>query len=199
MIWSSLKGRRIATTAIIFSYNTWLIMVKVMARNEHKGGTALTTTLMILGILAAIAGIAASILPVIPGPPFSFLALILVSCARNWEPFSTAFIIIMACTVAVLSLLDYILPAGAARWYGASKAGLWGSIAGLIIGFFFFPPWGIILGTITGAFAGELIAGKRGKLALRAAWGTLIGNLLVTGLKVLYSGVVLFFVIKEVV
>jgi len=169
--------------------------------NGNKGaqqGTALTTVLIILGILAAAAGIAGSILPVIPGPPFSFLALVLVSWARDWEPFSAAFLIIMACAMVMVSALDYILPAGAARWYGASKEGLWGSIAGLILGIFFFPPWGMILGTIIGAFAGELIAGKRGKSALRAAWGALIGNLLVTGLKLLYSGAILFFVIKEV-
>jgi uncharacterized protein len=161
-------------------------------------GTALTTVLIILGILAAITGIAGSLLPVIPGPPFSFLALILVSWARDWEPFSAAFLVIMACAMVVVSALDYLLPAGTARWYGASKAGLWGSISGLIIGIFFFPPWGMILGTIIGAFAGELIAGKRGKPALRAAWGALIGNLLVTGLKLLYSGVILLFIIKDV-
>jgi uncharacterized protein YqgC (DUF456 family) len=158
----------------------------------------LTTALTILGLIAAIAGLAGSILPVIPGPPLSFLALILVSWARDWEPFGAAFLLIMAFAMVVVSLLDYILPVNAAKRYGASKAGLWGSIAGLIMGLFFFPPWGMILGTIIGAFAGELIAGKNGKLALRAAWGALIGNLLVTGLKLFYSGVILFFVIKEV-
>jgi uncharacterized protein YqgC (DUF456 family) len=173
-------------------------MVKVRAGNDHRRGTALTTTLIILGILAAIVGIAGSILPVMPGPPFSFLALILVSCAKDWAPFGAPFLIIMALAMVAVSAVDYILPAGAAQWYGASKAGLWGSIAGLLMGLFFFPPWGMILGAIIGAFAGELISGKRGKEALRAAWGALIGNLLATGLKLLYSVAVLFFVIKEV-
>jgi uncharacterized protein YqgC (DUF456 family) len=168
--------------------------------NGNKGSqkrTALTTALTILGLIVGIAGLAGSILPMIPGPPLSFLALILVSCAKNWEPFSTAFLITMACVMVGVSVLDYILPAGAARWYGASKAGFWGSIAGLIMGLFFFSPWGMIPGTIIGAFAGELIAGKKGKSALRAALGTLIGNLLVTALKLLYSGFILFFVVKE--
>ena len=157
------------------------------------------TALIILGLLAAIGGIAGSILPLIPGPPLSFLALILVSCARNWEPFSTVFLVIMACAMVVLSVLEYILPAGAARRYGASKTGFWGSIGGLIVGLFFIPPWGMILGAIVGALAGELIAGKRGKEALRAGWGVLIGNLLVIGLKLAYSGITLFFYIKAMV
>jgi uncharacterized protein YqgC (DUF456 family) len=174
-------------------------MLQVMERKKHNRRITLTTTLIILGLIAAIAGLAGSILPVVPGPPLSFLALILVSWARDWEPFGTAFLVIMGCALAVVSALDYILPAGTAQWYGASKAGLWGSIAGLLAGLFFFPPWGMILGAIIGAFAGELVAGKRGKQALRAAWGALIGNLLAAGLKLVYSGVILLFVIKAVI
>jgi uncharacterized protein YqgC (DUF456 family) len=173
-------------------------MVQVMGTKKYKRGTTLTATLIILGLIAAIAGLAGSILPVVPGPPLSFLALILVSWAKDWETFGAAFLAITACAMVVVSILDYILPAGTAHRYGASKAGLWGSIAGLLMGLFFFPPWGMILGAIIGAFAGELISGKRGKEALRAAWGALIGNLLATGLKLLYSGVILFLVIKEV-
>ena len=156
----------------------------------------MNTVFIIFGLTAALAGLAGSILPVIPGPPLSFLALIFISFARDWEPFSAAFLVIMACAMVVVSLLDYILPAGAAKWYGASRAGFWGSIIGLILGLFFFPPWGMILGAIVGALAGELIAGKRGREAFRAGWGVLIGNLLVVGFKLAYSGVILFLVIK---
>lgn len=184
-----------------FAYNTALIMVKIIpffdASKKHHGGTAVTIVLIILGILAAIAGIAASVLPVIPGPPISFLALILVSWARNWEPFGIVFLVIMAAAMVMVSLLDYVLPIGAAKWYGASKGGFWGSIGGLLVGLFLFPPWGVILGPIIGAFAGEIVTGKRGKEALRAGWGALIGNVLVTGLKISYAGVILFLVIKE--
>jgi uncharacterized protein YqgC (DUF456 family) len=159
----------------------------------------LTTALTILGLIAAIAGLAGSLLPVIPGPPLSFLALILVSWARDWEPFGAAFLLIMAFAMVAMGLLDYILPIGTAKRYGASKTGLWCSIGGLIAGFFLLPPWGMIPGTILGAFVGELIAGKRGKEALRAGWGVLIGNLIVIGLKLAYSGIILFFYIKTMV
>ncbi len=180
-----------------FPYNPRVIMVKVMGTKEHDRGIALTTALTILGLLAAIGGIAGPILPVIPGPLLSFLALILISWAENWEPFSAVFLIIMACAMVVVSVLEYILSTGAAKRYGASRTGFWGSIAGLILGLFFFPPWGMIPGAIVGALAGELIAGKRGKEALRAGWGVLIGNLIVIGLKLAYFGVVLFFFVKE--
>lgn len=101
--------------------------------------------------------------------------------------------------MVVVSLLDYILPVGTAKWYGASKAGFWGSIAGLVLGLFFFPPWGMMFGTIIGAFAGELVTGKRGKDAFRAGWGALIGNVMVTAVKLAYSGIILFFVLLKMV
>lgn len=172
-------------------------MVKVMVTKEHNKEIAVISALIILALLVAIFGIAGSILPVIPGPPISFLALILISFAKDWEPFSTAFLVIMVCAMVMVSFLDYILPVGTAKRYGASKTGLWGSIIGLIAGIFFFPPWGMILGAIVGALTGELIAGKKGKDALRAGWGVLIGNLIVIGLKLAYAGIILLFIIKE--
>lgn len=142
-------------------------------------------------------GLAGCILPVIPGPPFSFLALIILSWAKDWEPFSSTFLIIMAGLTILLTILDYVVPVRGAKKYGASKLGLWGSIIGMLIGLFFFPPLGILIGAIVGAFAGELIAGKEVKKALRAGWGVFVGNMLVIVLKLTFSGVILFFYAKE--
>jgi len=142
-------------------------------------------------------GLAGCILPVIPGPPFSFLALIILSWAKDWEPFSSTFLIIMAGLTILLTILDYVVPVRGAKKYGASKLGLWGSIIGMLIGLFFFPPLGMFIGAIVGAFAGELIAGKEVKKALRAGWGVFVGNMLVIVLKLTFSGVILFFYAKE--
>ena len=153
--------------------------------------------LIILGLLFAMVGLAGCILPVIPGPPFSFLALIILSWAKDWEPFSSTFLIIMAGLTILLTILDYVVPVRGAKKYGASKLGLWGSIIGMLIGLFFFPPLGMFIGAIVGAFAGELIAGKEVKKALRAGWGIFVGNMLVIILKLTFSGVILFFYAKE--
>lgn len=154
--------------------------------------------LIILGLLFAMVGLAGCILPVIPGPPFSFLALIILSWAKDWEPFSSTFLIIMAGLTILLTILDYVVPVRGAKKYGASKLGLWGSIIGMLIGLFFFPPLGMLIGAIVGAFAGELIAGKEVKKALRAGWGVFVGNMLVIILKLAFSGVILFFYAKEI-
>jgi len=153
--------------------------------------------LIILGLLFALIGLIGCILPVIPGPPLSFFALIILSYAKNWEPFSTTFLIIMAGLAILATFLDYVVPAIGAKRYGASKLGVWGSIIGMLIGLFIFPPWGMLIGAIIGALAGELAGGKKGKKALRAGWGVFVGNIMGIGIKLAFSGAILFFYIKE--
>lgn len=154
--------------------------------------------IIVIGLILALAGMIGCILPIIPGPTFSFLALILLSWTKNWQVFSQAFLIVMGSLTVILMILDYIAPALGAKKYGASKSGLWGSAIGMIIGIFFIPPWGIIVGAFVGALVGELLAGKSGKKALRAGWGILIGNVLGIGLKLAFTTVVLFYYIKAI-
>ena len=157
----------------------------------------MTTTLIILGLILAVMGLIGCILPVIPGPPLSFISLLILSLARDWTPFSPTFLIVMGALTAVTFILDYIIPVVGARKYGATKYGLWGSILGMIIGLFIFPPFGLFLGGFMGAMAGELFAGKKGDEALKAGLGVFIGNLLATGLKFGLCGVMLFFYLRE--
>lgn len=159
--------------------------------------TPLATVVIILGLLIALVGLVGCIVPVIPGPPLSFLSLIIISIAKNWAPFSPTFLIIMACLTIVVTILDYLVPAGGAKKYGASKLGVRGSIIGMLLGLLFFPPWGILICGIVGALAGEILAGKEGGKALRASWGIFLGYMVGTGLKLIFSGLLLFLYIKE--
>ncbi|MCD6152656.1 MAG: DUF456 domain-containing protein [Syntrophobacterales bacterium] len=153
--------------------------------------------LIIFGLLFALSGIVGCILPVIPGPVLSFLSLIILSCAKNWEPFSATFLILMGSLMVLVTILDYVVPAGGAKKYGASRLGVGGSVIGMLTGFFFLPPLGLFIGAFLGALAGELLARKEGKDALRAGWGVFVGIVVGIGLKLAFTGVVLFFYIKE--
>ncbi len=152
---------------------------------------------IIIGLLLAIVGMIGCILPVIPGPILSFCALILLSWIKNWQVFSQTFLMVMGAVTIFLIVLDYIAPALGAKKYGATKRGIWGSAIGMIIGIFFIPPWGMIVGAFAGALLGELSSGKSGRKALRAGWGILIGSVLGVGLKLAFTAVVLFYYIKE--
>lgn len=103
----------------------------------------------------------------------------------------------MAVLTILVTVLDYVVPAVGAKKYGASKAGLWGSILGMLLGIVFFPPWGMLIGAFAGAMAGELLAGRKGKTALRAGWGVFVGNMAGIGLKLALCTVMIFYYIKE--
>ena len=157
----------------------------------------MTIALIILGLILALIGLLGCILPVIPGPPLSYASLIILSLAKQWEPFSITFLIIMGVLMLAVSLVDYVFPAIGAKRYGASKAGVWFSIIGMVVGIFFIPPWGIFIGAFVGALIGELLVGKGGKKALKAGWGVFVGNMVSIGFKLAYSGVIIFFYVKE--
>ncbi|MBW2434613.1 MAG: DUF456 domain-containing protein [Deltaproteobacteria bacterium] len=158
----------------------------------------MTVLLIIIGFILALAGMVGCILPILPGPLLSFCALMLLSWINNWQIFSQTFLLVMGVVTVLLMLLEYVAPALGAKRYGASKRGLWGSAIGMIIGIFFIPPWGMIVGAFIGALAGELAAGKSSRNALRAGWGILIGNVMVVGLKLAFTAVVLFYYIKGI-
>jgi uncharacterized protein YqgC (DUF456 family) len=155
-----------------------------------------TITFIVLGLVLALIGLAGCIIPIIPGPALSFLALIILSFAKNWEPFSPTFLMVMVGLTLFVSLLDYVAPVVGAKKYGGSKSGVWLSALGMILGVFFLPPWGMLMGAFAGAIVGEWLAGKEGRESLQAAWGVFIGNVVGTGLKLAFSGIILFFYIK---
>ena len=152
--------------------------------------------LVILGVISLIIGLIGCIIPGIAGPPFSFVALILLSIAKKWEPYSAEFLIVMAVLTIVVTALDYIFPVAGAKKYGASKAGSWGAVLGLLVGLIWFPPFGMILGAFLGAFIGELAVGKERYEALKAGWGVFVGVMLGMTLKLILSGIMTFYFIK---
>jgi len=156
----------------------------------------LSTILIITGLLVSIVGFVGCLLPIVPGPPLSFLALLILSLAGDWEPFTAWFLILMGVLAGLVTLLDYVLPAAGARKYGASRYGVWGCLAGLILGLIIFSVIGMFIGGLAGAVIGELLAGKKRGDALRAGWGVFVGNVLGAGVKLALSGVMLFFYIR---
>ena len=139
--------------------------------------------LIIIAVLLLIAGIAGCMLPILPGPPLSYIGLILLNFTEGTN-FSTTQLVAWLVIVIVLQILDYITPIIGSKYGGGSEFGNRGCIAGTIIGLFFMP-WGIVLGPFIGAIAGELLGGSDLPHAVRSGIGSLIGFLLGTLLKVI--------------
>lgn len=152
--------------------------------------------LIVLGALFIISGILGGILPVLPGPPMSYVGLLLLHFTEKYQ-FETRFLIIWLIVAAVVTVTDYFIPVWGTKRYGGSKQGIWGSIIGLVIGLFFFPPFGIIIGPFIGAVVGELITGKNSGVALKSGFGSFMGFLAGTLMKLIASGLMAWHFGKE--
>ena len=157
-----------------------------------------------VGILAIVLGalaIVGSIAPALPGPPLGWLGML---CLYIWgggtngagEPMSTKFLLIWLAIVLVVSLLDYVVPAWFTKLTGGSKYGSWGAIAGLFLGLLY-PPVGMIFGSLLGALLFELFfAGKGASDSIKSAFGAFLGFIFGTGLKLITSAVMLFYIVS---
>ena len=151
--------------------------------------------IFVAGILI-ILGLLGCILPVIPGPPLSFGGLLILHYTR-WGLIDSKILLWLGIAAAVATILDYILPVWATKKFGGTKRGVWGATLGLVVGLFFFPPFGIIVGPFLGAFVGEMSSNQNHRFALKSALGSFIGFLLGTGLKFAVSGVVTYYFVME--
>jgi len=154
--------------------------------------------LIIIGIILILIGIIGCIIPGIPGPPIAYVG-ILVQVFKTENPFTTKFLIIWAVITVAVSILDYVVPAIGTKKFGGSKRGIWGSIIGLFVGIFFFPPIGLIIGPFLGAFLGELTGGKETQSALKAGFGSFIGFITGVALKLVVTGLMAFYFFESII
>lgn len=153
---------------------------------------------LIVGTILILLGLAGSVLPVLPGPPLSFIGLFLFALVRNFSaPLTPTLIIIMLIITIAVTVVDYFIPLIGAKKYGTSKWGIYGSVAGMVIGAFF-PPFGVLLAAFIGALLVEWMVSRKKKQALRAAWGIFIGSLLGMILKLGISGIMAYYFIISV-
>jgi len=148
---------------------------------------------LILGTVLVLAGIVGSIAPGVPGPPLAYISLFVLELAQPERVFSDQFFIVLGIVTLVVTVVENLLPLLGARVYGASRRGMIGAILGLIAGIFILPPFGLILGVLLGAVAGEVLAGKSGNQAWRAGFATFLGNLASILLKLILSLVLAYY------
>jgi uncharacterized protein YqgC (DUF456 family) len=153
--------------------------------------------LLILGIVFMILGIIGCLVPVLPGPPLSFLGLIFLHLTRFGQ-FTSPVLITLGIIAVVVTVLDYIVPVWGTKRFGGSKYGTRGATIGLVVGFFL-GPLGMIIGPLIGAFVGEMIFKDDMKYAFKAGFGSLLGFLMGIGLKLAASFVMTFYFVKELI
>jgi uncharacterized protein YqgC (DUF456 family) len=152
--------------------------------------------LVILAFVLLILGILGAVVPGLPGPPLSFLGLLVMKFSGRAD-FTLVFLLVWAGITIIVTVMDYVLPSIMARKFGGSKAAAVGSFLGLIAGIFILPPWGMLVGPFVGAFIGELIHNSKDKAtALKTAFGAFLAFIVGSGAKLITSSLMLFYSIK---
>jgi uncharacterized protein YqgC (DUF456 family) len=159
----------------------------------------LSVLLVLCGIVLLAAGIVGCVLPILPGPPIAFLALVCVSLDRGWDAYSPLEWAVLGALVVIVTVLDFLVPMMGAKRYGASRTAIWVSVIGMLVGLILFPPFGMLIGAFVGAFLGELMTGKASSEALRPAWGVFVGTVVGTGLKLAVCGVIAYYFVAALV
>ena len=157
--------------------------------------------LYVFAVMLGIIGIMGCVLPIIPGPPISYAALAIVYYwgQHSHDHVSFTVMMVLLCATVLVTVLDYILPARYVEKYGGSRAGSVGAFVGMLLGITF-SPIGMVIGSFLGAFAGELlISRKDSSSSMRAAFGSFVGFLVSTGLKLIVSFIIFFYIIMAMV
>jgi len=142
--------------------------------------------LLILAGLCLLVGIIGCIVPGLPGAPIAYAGLWIAQITERVN-FDWKILLVWGIVTVVVSILDYVVPAWGTKRFGGTKYGVWGSTIGVFAGLFF-GALGVILGPLVGAILGELIGGKEVSEALKAGWGSFVGLLFGTILKLICCG-----------
>lgn len=162
----------------------------------------------LLAVLFVIIGIIGDVVPGLPGVPISYAAMLLLHFFTGIT-YSNEALIIYGILCVFITILDYFVPIWGTKKFGGTKAGVRGSTIGLIVGVLVLPLLGIVIGPFgivgiiagpfVGAYIGEKMSGIDDNLAWRSAIGSFVGFVAGTLLKLVYSLVIGFVVIKDII
>lgn len=152
----------------------------------------------LLALLMGIVGLLGCFLPVLPGPPLSYLGVVLLYFWGNDPDFMEAWALVFwLAVVVVVTVLDYVIPAIYTRKTGGSSSASRASLVGMLLGIPFLPPLGMIVGAFLGAYLAErLIENKTLEASFRSAWGSFVGFLLSIGVKLIVSIILLYHIVR---
>ncbi|NLU49992.1 MAG: DUF456 domain-containing protein [Syntrophomonadaceae bacterium] len=133
------------------------------------------TAVLVAVILIMLIGLAGTFLPIVPGIPLIFLAIAGYGWYEGFHHVSPGYLAVMGGLAILSVLVDYLAGVLGAKYYGSSRAGIWGAFIGGILGIFWGGPLGIVIGPWLGAVVGEYLQLKDIEKALQVGTGTVVG------------------------
>jgi hypothetical protein len=138
---------------------------------------------VVIAVVFFTVGVIGTILPALPGAPLIWLGMLVYGLFVKFNNLPWTFFLGQGLAVALIFLVDYLAGIWGVRRYGGSKAAVWGSVLGGLLGVLLMGPFGLIFGPFIGAVIGELYQKSPLDKAFRVGMGTLLGFLGGTALK----------------
>ena len=128
-------------------------------------------------LILLLLGVIGCIIPIVPGPLLSYIALLIYHFFIN--SLNLYSVIYIGIAVVFFSIMDYFLQIYAVKIAGGGKYAIRCSLVGILLGVLIFPPFGILLGAFIGAYIGAKIEMEQNavKIAFGAFWGFIIGTI----------------------
>lgn len=159
----------------------------------------MSAILIIIGLILLIVGILGIVYPALPGLPLMFLGALAIAYANDFGYMAWWSLGAILVITIFGSVLDYVAGTLGAKFTGASKQALVGSVIGAVVGALvsFTGFWvAIFLGPLVGAAIGEYIAKrdllKAGKVGMATFLGFIAGVIAKIGCAVIIVLVVAF-------
>ncbi|MDN4609042.1 DUF456 domain-containing protein [Sporosarcina highlanderae] len=132
----------------------------------------------ILAIIMFIIAFIGLVYPIIPSVLFVVAGFLLYGWIMTFDGMNWLFWLIQILFVILLFGADTFANIVGVKKFGGSKAGMWGSTIGLLVGPFIIPVAGILIGPFLGAVLAELLISRKGlKQSMKTGIGSLVGFL----------------------
>jgi len=140
------------------------------------------TVWYVAAALLVAVGLAGILLPALPGLPLVFAGMAIAAWAGDFEQVGGWTLLVLGLLTVVSLGVDFLATAMGAKRVGASRLALLGAVVGTFAGLFL-GPVGLFAGPFVGALAGELAHSREVARATKVGFGTWMGILLGTVLK----------------
>lgn len=156
-------------------------------------------TLFIIFIVLSLGGLIGVIIPGLPDTILIFAGALIYAIFTKFADISWVTILILAGMTLFTNILDWVGTIIGAKKFGASRAGIIGSIIGGIIGLIVFSFVGLVIGAILGTILVEIyFSKKKYQDALRAGVGVLVGVIASSIIKIIIAIVMIVLVLIDI-
>jgi uncharacterized protein YqgC (DUF456 family) len=153
---------------------------------------------MILAVILFVVGLIGTVLPVLPGTALIYAGMVLYGAMTGFSTLGARFYLVQGAALAVATLLDYLAAAAGTRLSGGSRQAAVGAVIGTFVALIVMGPLGLVVGPFAGAVGVELLRGVQPAAAVRVGFGTVVGTIGGTLLKLIIGAAMIAFFFMRV-